>query len=124
MVRQYKPMMRMNNQVMMTINPDPVHLTLEDVVDDLTYRAFDYAEKDEIMMMTKKELKDTLRQIANYRAYHCEGYEISYHNGSNYGDCETEWLKVHSAIKAKVLKVFPEFETEQNMPEAVQEQYA
>lgn len=124
MVRQYKPLMRMNNKVMMTINPEPVHLSLEDIVDDLTYLAFDYSEKDEIMMMTKKELKRKLLDIANYRAYNCEGYDVSYHKVSNFGDDEVEWEQVRAQMKAKVLKVFPGFETERNMPETVQEAYA
>ena len=123
MVRQYKPLMRMNNEVMMTINPDPVHLSLEDIVDDLTYHAFDYNEKDEIMMMTKKELKQKLLDIANYRAYNCEGYDISWYTNSLVHDV-TEWERVRAQMKSKVLKVFPGFETERNMPETVQEAYA
>ena len=119
MVRQYKPLMRMNNEVMMTINPEPVHLSLEDIVDDLTYLAFDYNEKDEIMMMTKKELKQKLLSIANYRSYSCGGYDISYQRIH-----EAEWNRVRTQMKAKVLKVFPGFETERNMPETVQEAYA
>lgn len=120
MVRQYKPLMRMNNEVMMTINPDPVHLSLEDIVDDLTYLAFDYNEKDEILMMTKKELKQKLLDIANYRAYNCEGYDISWYLVHEVA----EWERVRAQMKAKVLKVFPGFETERNMPETVQEAYA
>lgn len=123
MVRQYKPLMRMNNEVMMTINPEPVHLSLEEIVDDLTYLAFDYDEKDEIMMMTKKELKQKLLDIANYRAYNCEGYDISWYSNSLV-HAVAEWERVRAQMKAKVLKVFPGFETERNMPETVQEAYA
>jgi len=94
---------------MMRINPDPVVLTAEDIVSDLTLHCFDYAMKDEILMMNKTEFKKLLTDIANYRAYNYEGYETSYHDGSSYHGDASEWKKTWHIMSDKLLKMFPEF---------------
>lgn len=120
MVRQYKPMMRINNEVMMTINPDPVHLTLEEIVHDLACMVSDsHFGIDELLMSTKKELKNHLKEIAHYRSYNSDGREF-YH--WEYGpEKEKIYEELCSKVRAKVLKVFPGFETEAQMPETFQE---
>ncbi len=105
-----KPQMRTNGKIMMKVNPDPVILTGEDIVSDLTYQAFDYANKDEILMMNKKEFNKLIVEIANYRAYNFEGYETTYHDGTIFGDSESEWKMVYHQMSVKLLKMFPEFE--------------
>ena len=106
---QWKPCERTNGKVMMRINPDPVVLTAEDIVSDLTYHCFDYAMKDEILMMNKTEFKKLLTDIANYRAYNYEGYETSYHDGTSYYGDASEWKKTWYIMSEKLLKMFPEF---------------
>lgn len=123
MVRQYKPLMRMNNKVMMTINPEPIHLTLNDIVHDLTCMVGDsYHEINDLLMWTKKEIKKVLKDIAEYRSYNSDGrewyhYEYGEENQRAYG-------AIASKVRVKVLKAFPGFETERNMPETIQEAYA
>lgn len=123
MVRQFKPLMRMNNEVMMTINPDPVHLTIGDIVHDLTCMVGDsYHEIDALLMWTKKEMKKALKEIAQYRSYNYDGREW-YH--WEYGEANRrEYDAIASKVRAKVLKVFPEFETEAALPKEMQEAYA
>ena len=119
MVRQFKPVMRVNNEVMMTINPDPVHLTLEDIVHDLTCGVNDSTPLQELLMWTKAEMKKELRHIANYRAYNYDGREWF-----DPYDLSDGYEMISKAVRAKVLKVFPEFETAAQMPEQFQEEYA
>ena len=120
MVRQFKPVMRVNNEVMMTINPEPVHLTLKDIVHDLTCMVHDsYFELDEFLMFTKKEIKDQLKEIAQHRSWNFEG-----RHWPGYSAKGEVYETTSAKVKAKVLKVFPGFETEAQMPEQFQEEYA
>ena len=120
MVRQFKPVMRVNNEVMMTINPEPVHLTLKDIVHDLTCMAHDsYFELDEFLMFTKKEIKLQLKEIAQHRSWNFEG-----RHWPGYSAKGEVYETTSAKVKAKVLKVFPGFETEAQMPEQFQEEYA
>lgn len=105
--KEFVPCMRTNDMIMMRINPDPVVLTLEDLVDDLTYRAFDYSEYEEILATNKKQMKAMMKHIANYRAYNYEGHELSYYN--EYQD----WDIYYNKIKAHLLKLFPDFEVKE-----------
>lgn len=105
--KEFDPCMRTNNLVMMRINPEPVVLTLEEIVDDLTYRAFDYSEYGEILATNKKQMKAILKDIANYRAYYLDGREICNHINDK---C---WDKYWNQIKAHVLKLFPDFEVKE-----------
>ena len=126
MVRQYKPLMRMNNKVMMTINPDPVHLTIGDIVHDLTCMVGDsYHEIDDLLMWTKKEMKKALKEIAQYRSYNYDGREWGHYEYADLNRYEPNaYDKIASKVRAKVLKVFPEFETEAGLPKEMQEAYA
>tara|TARA_R100000654_G_scaffold8144_4_gene19312 strand:- start:1323 stop:1664 length:342 start_codon:yes stop_codon:yes gene_type:complete len=110
----------MNNEVMMTIKPDPVHLTLNEIAHDLTCMVADaHFEMGELLMFTKKELKKHLKEIAHYRSYNYDGREF-YH--WEYESKKKEFYdELFSKVSAKVLKVFPEFETEAQMPETFQE---
>lgn len=105
--KEFDPCMRTNNRIMMRINPDPVVLTLEEIVDDLTYRAFDYSEYGEILASNKKQMKSIMKEIANYRAHNYDGHPLSYHFND---EC---WDKYWNQIKAHVLKLFPDFEVKQ-----------
>lgn len=105
--KEFDPCMRTNNRIMMRINPEPVVLTLEDLVDDLTYRAFDYGEYGEILATNKKQMKAMMKEIANYRAYNYDGHELSYHND------DSSWHKYWYEIQAHVLNLFPAFEVKQ-----------
>ena len=62
--------MRMNNKVMMTINPEPVHLEFDELVHDLAVLAYEYKNLNEILMMSKSEFKVWIRRrVAHYRAH-------------------------------------------------------
>ena len=122
MVRQWKPLMRMNNKVMMTINPEPVHLEFDELVHDLTVLAYEYENLTEILMMSKSEFKVWIRRrVAHYRSWNFEGQESPY---SLMEEQQIQYDAIKEAIKAKVLKHFPEFESEAQMPEQFQEEYA
>ena len=101
--KEFVPCLRTNGAMMMRINPEPVVLTLEDLVDDLTYRAFDYDEYGEILASNKKQMKVMLKDIANYRAYNYEGYQLSYH------DDDEDWDRYHHSIAMHLISLFPEF---------------
>jgi len=123
MVRQFTPLMRMNNKVMMTINPEPVHLTLEEIVHDLTCMVSDSRfEIDDLLMWSKKEMKERLKDIAQYRSYNYDGRE--YHHWDYGANEERAYEETFSRIEAKVLKVFPAFKTEEEFPQSVQEAFA
>jgi len=119
MVRQFTPLMRMNNEVMMTINPEPVHLTLKQIAHDLTCMVSDsWFEIDDLLMCSKKEMKKHLKEIAQYRSYHYAGREyVGLYEEKSYEE-------TFSRIEAKVLKVFPAFKTEEEFPQSVQEAFA
>tara|TARA_B100000459_G_scaffold100388_1_gene57394 strand:+ start:1081 stop:1416 length:336 start_codon:yes stop_codon:yes gene_type:complete len=105
--KEFDPCMRTNNRIMMRINPEPVVLTIQDIVDDLTYRCFDYSEYQEILGSNKKQMKVMMKDIANYRAYNYEGYELSYHND------DEDWDRYWHEIYAHVMTLFPQFEVKQ-----------
>ena len=118
MVRQWKPLMRMNNKVMITINPEPVHLEFDELVHDLTVIAWEY-DLNEVLMMTKSEFKVFIRRrVAHYRSWNFDGREGPYYLTD---EEQIQFDATKEAIKAKVLKNFPEFETEAQMPETFQE---
>lgn len=102
--KNWQPCLRENGKVMMRVNPEPVILALDDIVDALTYRAFDYAEYEEILSSNKTQLKEMIQSIANDFSYLQSGYELSYH------DDDAAWELYHSRIKAHVIKHFPEFD--------------
>ena len=102
--KNWQPCMRTNGKVMMRVNPEPVILDLEDIVNSLTYWSFDFAEYDKIISSNKTQLKAFIQQIANYYSYNYDGYELSYH------DDDAAWELYHSRIKAHVIKHFPEFD--------------
>ena len=104
---QWKPCERTNGSIMMRINPEPVVLTAEDIVLDLTYRAFDYAMYDEILKMNKTQFKNELTDIANRRAYYHDGYEIAYHYDER---SPVKWERVYFNMATKLLEFFPQFE--------------
>ena len=105
---QWKPCERINGKIMMRLNPDPVVFDLETLVENLSYRASScYFEIDEFLMMTKKEIKDAIRQLANYMSYNWEGHEIyEFHDE----DDDEVWEECKNKVRAKILKVFPEFQ--------------
>jgi len=102
--KNWEPCLRENGKVMMRVNPEPVILDLDEIVDSLTYRAFDYAQYGEILSSNKKQLKEMIQSIANDFSYLHSGYELSYH------DDDAAWELYHSRIKAHVIKHFPEFD--------------
>ena len=87
---------------MMRVNPEPVILDLDEIVDALTYHAFDYANYEVILSSNKTKLKQMIQTIANDLSY-LDNYDLSYH----YDDAA--WELYHSRIKAHVIKHFPEF---------------
>ena len=104
---QWKPCERTNGSIMMRINPEPVVVTAEDIVLDLTYRAFDYAMYDELLKMNKTQFKNELTDIANRRAYYHDGYDISYHYDER---SSAKWDRVYFNMANKLLEFFPQFE--------------
>lgn len=102
--KNWQPCLRQNGKVMMRVNPEPVILDLDEIVDALTYRAFDYAQYEEILSSNKTQLKEMIQSIANDFSYLQDGYESSYHND------DAAWESYHFDIKAHVIKHFPEFD--------------
>lgn len=102
--KNWQPCLRQNGKVMMRVNPEPVILDLDEIVDALTYRAFDYAQYEEILSSNKTQLKEMIQSIANDFSYLQSGYELSYH------DDDAAWELYQSRIKAHVIKHFPEFD--------------
>tara|TARA_R100001594_G_C4041213_1_gene263271 strand:- start:1838 stop:2215 length:378 start_codon:yes stop_codon:yes gene_type:complete len=101
---QWKPCERTNGSIMMRINPEPVVLTAEEIVEDLTYRALDFCMLDEYVKMNKTQFKNELTDIANRRAYVHHGYDLHYHN-----DC-AEWNRAYYLLAHKLLDFFPQFD--------------
>lgn len=102
--KNWKPCLRENGKVMMRVNPEPVVLDLNEIVDALTYRAFDYSEYGEILSSNKTQLKEMIQSIANDFSYLQSGYELSYYHR------DAAWELYQSRIKAHVIKHFPEFD--------------
>lgn len=100
------PCMRQNGEIMMRINIDPVVLTFEEIVWDLSVEFDELMEIDEIKKITKKELKQKLKFLAQYRSYNYDGREAV-----NFWSTEQE--RRFEAIKFEtellVLKWFPNF---------------
>tara|TARA_S200002703_G_scaffold152521_1_gene153016 strand:- start:1264 stop:1644 length:381 start_codon:yes stop_codon:yes gene_type:complete len=105
---QWQPCERTNGRIMMRINPEPVVLTAEDIVEDLTYRAMDFCMLDDILKMNKTQFKNELVDIANRRTYYHHGYDLVYHN-----DC-AEWDRAYYLLAHKLLDFFPQFDKVMN----------
>lgn len=101
--KNWQPCLRENGKIMMRVNPEPVILDLDGIVNALTYRAFDYSEYGEILSSNKTQLKEMIQSIANDLSY-LHHYELSYHND------DAAWELYESSIKAHVIKHFPEFD--------------
>ena len=103
---QWKPCERINGKIMMRVNPEPVVFDLETLVENLSYRASScYFDIDEFLMMNKKELKDAIQQLANFMTYNYEGHETYEFEDED----DEEWEEMKQKVRAKILKVFPEF---------------
>lgn len=94
---------------MMRVNPEPVIFDLETLVQNLSYMADHYYfSMDSFLMMTKKEVKEQIQSLANYMCYNYEGYEMyDYEN-------DEDFSQIKERVRAKVLKVFPEFEVNED----------
>ena len=100
------PCMRQNGEIMMRINVEPVVLSLEDIVWDLSIEFDESNEIDEIKKITKKELKRKLKFIAQYRAYNYGGREAP-NFWTTEGEQRFEAIKFETELL--VLKWFPNF---------------
>tara|TARA_R100000908_G_C3690835_1_gene105310 strand:+ start:95 stop:490 length:396 start_codon:yes stop_codon:yes gene_type:complete len=107
---QWKPQPWSDGSIMMRVNPEPVVLTAEEIVSELTYHCFDFGMKDEIMSMNKTRFKKQIKAIVNYMAYNYDGHEYSYHDGTNLGDDAQDWLRTYQNMAVKLMDMFPEFE--------------
>ena len=107
---QWKPQPWSDGSIMMRVNPEPVLLTAEQIVSELTYYCFDFAMKDEIITMNKTRFKQKIKSIANYMAYNHNGHEYSYHDGTNWGDDSLDWLRTYQKMAVKLMDMFPQFE--------------
>ena len=95
---------------MMRVNPEPVVFDLETLVENLSYRASScYYDIDEFLMMTKKEIKEAIQQLANFMAYNYDGHETY-----EFDDYEDGWGILKQKVRAKILKVFPEFKVNED----------
>ena len=107
---QWKPQSWSDGSIMMRVNPEPVILTAEQIVSELTFHCYVFGMKDEIMTMNKTRFKQEIKAIANYMAYNIEGHEYSYHDGTNYGDSVVAWERVYQNMAVKLMDMFPQFE--------------
>ena len=109
---EWKPCERVNGQMMMRVNIQPIVYDLTDIVQDLYSDLIDDKCLIDLALMSKKEIKNRLRTHAAYRAYN---YDREFSEWSLYSDEEHDYdmnKKRKSAIetiKKIVINNFPEF---------------
>jgi len=110
---EWKPCQRVNGQIMMRVNVEPIVYDLTDIVKDFYSDLIEDKCLVDLALLSKKQIKNELRKHASYRAYHFDR-EMDNYSGI-YRDEEYEYdmnRKIKSAIatiKKIIVKHFPEF---------------
>tara|TARA_R100001463_G_scaffold5694_2_gene19200 strand:+ start:4776 stop:5225 length:450 start_codon:yes stop_codon:yes gene_type:complete len=110
---EWKPCERVNGEVMMRVNIDPIVYDITDIIVDFYSDLMDDGCLLDLALMSKKQIKNELKRHASYRGYYydkgIDSWTGIYSDEEHDYDMNKKRKKAIETIRKIIVKHFPEF---------------